>query len=116
MNKTIEFIEKEIKNMKELLELDKILCLSPDDHYKSWYDSLKMFQQVKAELEAWKLVADKIFYGVGKCLIDSSVWSGEEAETIRILGFNYFPKYWLLKDYQKTWWLVSDKKEKPNDN
>lgn len=40
----------------------------------------------------------------------------DEAETIRSLGFNYFPKYWLLKDYQKTWWLVSDKKEKPNDN
>lgn len=40
----------------------------------------------------------------------------DEAETIRSLGFNYFPKYWLLKDYKKTWWLVSDKKEKPNDN
>ena len=36
----------------------------------------------------------------------------EEAETIRSLGFNYFPKYWLLKDYQKTWWLANDKKEK----
>ena len=24
-------------------------------------------------------------------------------------GLNYFPDFWLLKDYQKTWWLKGDK-------
>ena len=69
MSKTIEFIEKEIEKLKELLELDKILCLSPDDHYKSWYDSLKMFQQIKSDLEAWEvvkkhLILDKEFHQI----------------------------------------------------
>ena len=55
-----EFIEKEIEKLKELLELDNVLCLSSDEHYKSWDNSLKMFQQIKSELEAWEVVKDKI--------------------------------------------------------
>ncbi len=65
MSKTIEFIEKEIKNTKELLGLDDALCLKTDDDYKFWYNRLKMFQQIKAELEAWEIVKEKqvdIFY------------------------------------------------------
>lgn len=69
MSKTIEFVEKEIRNMKELLELDNILCLSPDDHYESWDNSLKMFQQIKSDLEAWEvvkkhLILDKEFHQI----------------------------------------------------
>lgn len=64
MSKTIEFIEKEIEKLKDLLELDDVLCLTTDDHYKSWYDSLKMFQQIKAELEAWEVVKPYIDEGV----------------------------------------------------
>ena len=60
MNKTIEFIEKEI----EKLELDDVLCLSTDEDYKFWYDRLKMFQQIKTELEAWEVVKPYIDEGV----------------------------------------------------
>ena len=60
MSKTIEFVEKQIKNIKDLLELDVVLCLSPDEHYKSWDNSLKMFQQIKTELEAWEVVKSNI--------------------------------------------------------
>ena len=54
MSKTIEFIEKEIEKLKDLLELDDVLCLTTDDDYKFLYNRLKMFQQIKAELEAWE--------------------------------------------------------------
>lgn len=65
MSKTIEFIEKEIDSIKELLGLDDASYLKPDDSYESWYNTLKIFQQIKAELEAWEIVKEKqvdVFY------------------------------------------------------
>ena len=56
MSKTIEFVEKDINSIKELLEHNDASCLKTDDHYEFWYNSLKMFQQIKAELEAWEVV------------------------------------------------------------
>ena len=68
-NKTIEFIEKEIEKLKEFLELDDVLCLSTDEDYKFWYNRLKMFQQIKEELDAWEvvkkyLILDKEFHQI----------------------------------------------------
>ena len=60
MSKTIEFVEKDIDSIKELLGIDDDLCLKTDDHYKFWYNSLKMFQQIKTELEAWEVVKSYI--------------------------------------------------------
>lgn len=60
MSKTIEFVEKEIENIKELLESDNALCLRNEDDYKFWYNRLNMFQQIKAELEAWEVVKPNI--------------------------------------------------------
>ena len=57
---TEEFIEKEIENIKELLETDGALVLRNDDNYNFWYNRLNMFQQIKAELEAWEVVKQYI--------------------------------------------------------
>ena len=57
---SLEFINKEIENIKELLELDDVLCLKTDEDYKFWYDRLQTLQQIKTELEAWEVVKDKI--------------------------------------------------------
>lgn len=35
----------------------------------------------------------------------------QEAVMCANLGLSYFPNFWLLKDYQKTWWLKSDRSE-----
>ena len=59
MSKTIEFVEKDIDSIKELLGLDA-LCLKTDDDYNFWYNTLKIFQQIKAELEAWEVVKSNI--------------------------------------------------------
>ena len=50
MSKTIEFIEKNINSIKELL----------GSNDTSWYNTLKMFQQIKEELEAWEVVKPNI--------------------------------------------------------
>jgi len=55
----LEFINKEIEKIKELLELEDVLCLKNDEDYKFWYDRLKMFQQIKSKLEAWEIVKNK---------------------------------------------------------
>lgn len=55
-----EFIEKEIDSIKKLLGLDDDSYLKPDDSYESWYNTLKMFQQIKAELEAWEVIKPNI--------------------------------------------------------
>lgn len=60
MSKTIEFVDKDIDSIKELLGLDNDLCLQTDDYCKSWCNTLKMFQQIKAELEAWEVVKQYI--------------------------------------------------------
>lgn len=59
MTKTIEFIEKEIKNIKELFELDDVLCLKTDEDYKFWYNRLQILKQIKCELEAWEICKKK---------------------------------------------------------
>ena len=60
MSKTIEFVEKDINSIKELLGPNDASYLKTDDDYKFWYNSLKMFQQIKAELEAWEVVKSYI--------------------------------------------------------
>ena len=60
MNKTIEFVEKDINSIKELLEHNDASCLKTDHDYKFWYNRLNMFQQIKAELEAWEVVKPNI--------------------------------------------------------
>ena len=55
-----EFMEKEIEKIKELLETDGALALRNDDDYNFWNNRLNMFQQIKAELEAWEVVKPNI--------------------------------------------------------
>lgn len=61
----IEFIDKEIKNIKEFLRLDDVLCLQTEEDYKFLYDRLKMFQQIKTKLEAWEVVKEHCDYQDG---------------------------------------------------
>lgn len=67
MSKTIEFVEKEIENIKELLGLDDVLCLSTDEDCKFWYNRLQALEQIKCELEAWEVMKKRLIrkkYGV----------------------------------------------------
>ena len=85
----LEFINKLIKERKEskdrfILSFERYLndevvirCI------KDREQEIQILEQIKTNLEAWEIVADEIFYGVGRCLINSSVWFGEEAETIK---------------------------------
>ena len=100
MSKTLEFIEQAtIVNQRRLEQYKRDLESYEKDggfinygakifHLKNDITHIEEIvlpnlHQIKCELEAWEVVADKIFYGVGRCLIDSSVWFGEEAETIK---------------------------------
>ena len=90
---SLEFIKQNIfdcKNHIEHLEIEIIenekystLVKKHKERIEELKPILNILQQIKVELEAWEVVADKIFYGGGRCLIDSSVWFGEEAETIK---------------------------------
>lgn len=91
MTKTIEFVERKIKDKKDQLKrLENLKTISNkyelkinESLMKNAEEDIEHLEQIKCELEAWELMADRIFYGVGRCLIDSSVWFGEEAETIK---------------------------------
>ena len=97
MSKTIEFVGENIKDIKISIEgykrlktyylsqenYEDCVIMSLEQNIKYLENKLFVWEQIKAELEAWEVVADKIFYGEGRCLIDSSVWFGEEAETIK---------------------------------
>lgn len=123
------------KNYKNNIKCDKYK--SCKQHYKEINKKLKIYEELEQQLGC---DLEVVFKALMNGIVDKKstytpidinlgvqLYNGnptyviryidyEEAETIRSLGFNYFPKYWLLKDYQKTWWLASDKKEKPNDN
>lgn len=87
MTKTIEFIEKEIKNIKELFELDDALCLKTDEDYKFWYNRLQTLKQIKCELETWEI-------------IKSSINLSENCEDYKNRAYlnviNYSDKEWLI--------------------
>lgn len=52
----LEFINEEIERIKELLELDDVLCELSDNDYKFCNDRLKILQQIKNELEIMELI------------------------------------------------------------
>ncbi len=66
---SLEFINKEIENLKSLLELDDVLCELSDNDYKFCNDRLQTLEQIKSELEAWEVAKNKLEYFEG----DSSV-------------------------------------------
>lgn len=97
MSKTIEFVGENIKDIKISIEgykrlktyylsqenYEDCVIMSLEQNIKYLENKLFVWEQIKTEIEAWEVVKDKIFYGEGRCLIDSSVWFGEEAETIK---------------------------------
>lgn len=52
----LKFIEKEIEDLKSLLELDDVLCEITDNDYKYYTEQLQTLQQIKTILEAWEIV------------------------------------------------------------
>lgn len=52
----IEFIEKEIENLKSLLELDDVLCEITDNDYKYYTKQLQILQQIKSELKVLQIL------------------------------------------------------------
>lgn len=73
---SLEFIEKEIANIREFLELDDVLCIQTDKDYKFLYDRLKILQQIKTELEAWEVVKKHLEY------FPDDYWNGIPEEII----------------------------------
>lgn len=61
---SLEFIEKEIENIKYLLELDDVLCLKTDTDYKFWINKLQTLQQIKVELEAWEITKTDLILSI----------------------------------------------------
>lgn len=57
MNKTIEFVEKEIENSKEFL--DRAIHYNLTICIKNETKKLETLQQIKCVLEAWRVVKDK---------------------------------------------------------
>lgn len=53
---SLEFIKKEIENLKSLLELDDVLC---DLDYKFCIDRLQTLEQIKTKLETWEIIKNK---------------------------------------------------------
>lgn len=57
---SLEFIEKEIKNIKEFLS-DSVNVIGKNTKDTNfWEQRLYHFQQIKAELEAWEVVKKKV--------------------------------------------------------
>lgn len=91
---SLEFIEKEIQNAKELLQRLEKLKVNSNKYElqlnevleKDTQEKLFYLQQIKSELEAWKIVKDNTIITNNRCDVDRiEMYNGGE-------GYNIFKK------------------------
>lgn len=87
---SLEFIDKEIANIRDFLALDDVLCLQTEEDYKFWYDRLKTLQQIKAELEAWEIAkAKEVDILDVKTSLDLETFNLDLVKTYQLTDYEY---------------------------
>lgn len=75
---SLEFIDKEIKNIVVFLEIDEVLYELSDNDYKFYNDRLKTLQQIKTELEAWEVAKKNIVIDITGSLYTIQIYKQDE--------------------------------------
>lgn len=88
---SLEFINKEIENLKSFLELDDVLCDLSNNDYKLCKDRLQTLEQIKDELIVWK-VAKKVLSHFDESLIEGLLIGLCNSSEVDINEYNNFKK------------------------
>lgn len=94
---SLEFINKEIENIKSLLELYDVLCELFDNDYKFYNDRLHTLEQIKDELIVWK-VAKKVLSHFDESLIEGLLIGLCDSSEVDINEYNNFKKALEVED------------------